>query len=400
MEYVCFWDVLAVHFSRGIEIMKIRIVCLTSLVVLLSLVATPIVVAQFGPAVEPPPLLPRPSSAFLRQPEPAAPTPPDAAADEATDTARPAAASVDPRMLRLHLMDGSIITGELSVDDIKVQTDFGLLTVPVERIRSFSPGLDSYPQIAAQIAGLIEILGSDDYPAREQAHKDLSRMGVKILRLLEPYRNDANAERKRHVLEVVKELEELMEEESGFDEPAEKPWIHGDTMVTSQFTIVGKIVQDTFQVSSKYGPLTVKLADVRTADRAGGAKQPIQKRLTVEGTHLAQKSFKSSGIRVERGDKIEVRADGQIIMTPWGDGYVSSPDGGEMYGWYANQILAGALVAKIGNSGQVIKIGSRSTFVAKTSGLLQFAIGMAPDFANEGYSFPGQYNLRIKVEPN
>ncbi len=380
--------------------MKIRMVCCSVVVALMSLAGTPFVLAQFGPDVEPPPLLPRPSpSPFGRESAPEAPAPPDAVAEEPVEDARPPAEPVDPRQIRLHLMDGSIITGELSVDDIKVQTEFGLLTVPVERIRSFTPGLDSYPQIAAQIAGLVENLGSDDYPAREQAHKDLSRMGVKILRSLEPYRNDDNAERKRHVLEVIKELEELLAEEAEFDEPTEKPWIHGDTLVTDQFTIVGKIVQDTFQVSSKYGSLNVMLADVQMADKAGGAKQPIQKRLTVEGAHLAQKSFKSSGIRVERGDKIEVQADGQIIMTPWGEEYMSSPDGGEMYGWYANQILAGALVAKIGNSGPVIKIGSRSTFVAKASGVLQFAIGMSPDFANEGYAFPGQYNLRIKVEP-
>ncbi len=309
-----------------------------------------------------------------------------------------------PRQIRLHLLDGSIIAGELSVDNIAVETEFGVLTVPVEKIRSFKPGLDSYPEKGKQIEILIENLGSEDYQTREQSHKELLNFGLKIEKELELHSDDGNAERKRHLDQLRKEIAELAEERefSDFDDEnqADRPWIRGDTIVTTEFTIVGTIQTKTFEVTSKYGPLTVKLSDVQTGDRQIGTKESVRKALTVSGSNLIQRGMKSTGIRVEKGDKITVRADGQIVMTPWGGNYSSNPDGGTYYGWYVpNEIPGGALVAKIGKSGKETKVGARKTFIATSSGLLQFGIAMMPDYANEGYNFPGQYNVSVKIEP-
>jgi hypothetical protein len=57
------------------------------------------------------------------------------------------------------------------------------------------------------------------------------------------------------------------------------------------------------------------------------------------------------------------------------------------------------LVARIGDKGTVFKVGRQSTFVAKSSGVLQFAIGMQGQYSNEGYQFPGEYRVRVKVDP-
>jgi hypothetical protein len=37
--------------------------------------------------------------------------------------------------------------------------------------------------------------------------------------------------------------------------------------------------------------------------------------------------------------------------------------------------------------------------VAKTNGTLYFAIAMQNQYANQGYNYPGQYNVRVKVQP-
>jgi hypothetical protein len=44
-------------------------------------------------------------------------------------------------------------------------------------------------------------------------------------------------------------------------------------------------------------------------------------------------------------------------------------------------------------------VGRSTTFVAKATGVLQFAVGMPPEYSNEGYQFPGEYKLKIKVDP-
>jgi hypothetical protein len=304
---------------------------------------------------------------------------------------------INPRAIKLNLQDGSTITGELTVDEITVNTDFGPLTVPVSKLKSFKPGLSSYPELLGKITGLIDDLGGDDFKAREQAHKDLSKWGIKVRAELERRAADDNAERKRHLAEILKELDEQAQDEDEDGTP-EQPWIRGDTITTSEFTIVGKISLDTFKVTSKYGPLNVALADISSAERAVGRKSPFRRTVNVEGNNLVQRSFKASGIRVERGDKISIRADGTIQMSPWGGNMNSTPDGGANYGVY-QQFHGGALLAKIGNNGKLFKVGSKHTFVAQQAGVLHFAVAMQDQYSQEGYAFPGQYNVKVLVEP-
>lgn len=314
---------------------------------------------------------------------------------------RTAVVTHGPKYLKLHLFDGSVLTGDLSIAEITVDTEFGKLTIPINKIRNFSPGLDSFPELSAQIVAKIKSLGSDDYKTREAAHKELAGMGVKVQRELEKFVADENAEIKRHVGEILKEFEESAEEQADDEEgAAEQPWIRLDTVVTSDFTVVGKVSPAEFKVASKYGDLNVKLADVRRAERDAGAKESFRKSLTVAGENLAQRSFKSSGVRVQAGDRLSFKAEGSIVMSPWGSNASSGPDGAPNYGWYIpNQIAGGTLVARIGEKGQIFKVGRQSTLVAKQSGVLQFAIGMQGDYAGDGYQFPGEYRVKVKIDP-
>jgi len=322
--------------------------------------------------------------------------------EPAVDVPRAAVVTHGPRYLKLHLFDGSVLTGDLSIAEITVETQFGKLTVPIDKIRNFSPGLDSFPELAAQIEAKIKSLGSDDYKTREAAHKELAAMGVKVRHELEKYVGDQNAEIKRHVGEILKEMEEAAEEQADDDEDigAEQPWIRLDTVVTSDFTVVGKVSPSEFKVASKYGDLNVKLADVRRAERDVSAKESFRKSVSVAGENLAQRSFKSTGVRVQAGDRISIKAEGSIVMSPWGSNASSGPDGAPNYGWYIpNQIAGGTLVARIGEKGQIFKVGRQSTLVAKSSGVLQLAIGMQGDYAGDGYQFPGEYRVKLKIDP-
>jgi hypothetical protein len=343
----------------------------------------------------------------VRPPLPA-PSPASAPADAkpateeaAIDVPRAAQAPLGPQHVRLHLLDGSIISGDLSVSEISVATPFGKLVVPIDRIRSFTPGLDSNAKLSAELEGQIKSLGADDYKTREHAHKDLAARGAAVRKELQRFAGDENAEIKRHVGELLKELEQQAAElaDDG-EQAASPPWIRLDTVVTTDFTVLGKISPQQFQVASKYGPLTVALADVKLGQRETPTRESFQKNVTVDAANLAQRAFKSSGVRIEAGDKINVRADGSLVMSPWGGNAASTPDGMHNYGWYIpNQIPGGALVARIGDNGTIFKVGRQSNFVAKQSGVLQFAIGMQAEYANENYAFPGQYNVKLKIDP-
>src|SRR5690348_13427302 len=51
--------------------------------------------------------------------------------EAALEVARSAAPQLGPRHIRLHLLDGSVISGDLSVGEISVNTAFGKLVVPI-----------------------------------------------------------------------------------------------------------------------------------------------------------------------------------------------------------------------------------------------------------------------------
>lgn len=298
------------------------------------------------------------------------------------------------KVVRARMMDGSLLAGELSIDEIVVETEFGILKVPVTSILSVTPGLDSHPELQERIKQLIEDLGSSVFADRETAQKELLSIGQAARLALEERAKDKDAERKKRVNTLLEQFEELRTDEE-LDDAQEL--INQDTIETTSFTIVGDIKTDTFAIESKYGTLEARLSHIQNLERDVGEKTDVRTTFFVEGTHLVQRSFKASKIRLEPGARVTISATGTIIMTPWGN-IPCSPDGNSsQFGWYLqNQIPAGALCARIGRNGKEFKVGSSHTFTAKTPGVLYFAIAMNSGQVNN--NFPGKYQLKIRVQ--
>lgn len=315
---------------------------------------------------------------------------------ETVSNARP----VNPREIRLHLWDGNVITGELGIDQVLIKTEFGQLEVPIEKIISFRPGMDSFPQLRTRVEQLVADLGAEDYKTRETAHKGLVAMGMQLRREIYKFEDGGNAERKRHLDEIRKEIESMLEDiedDAEFEDEASAELIHGDAISTRDFVIVGKIVPEEFEITSKYGPLTVKLMDVKFADRQDSGSVERRATVTVSGKNYAHANPKSTGIRLNRGDRVTIRAEGQLTMSPWGAQASVTPEGSTQYGNF-NGHGGGTLLAQIGDDDKFIKIGEKATFTASKSGLLKLGIAMQPEYANDSYQFPGGYKAKIVVE--
>jgi hypothetical protein len=301
----------------------------------------------------------------------------------------------NPKEVRLHLVDGSVITGELTVSHVTVETEFGELRIPVEKLMGFKPGLDSNPELTKRIETLVEQLGGNDYKARESAHRELASMGVKLQNEIDRFSDGGNAERKKHLAEIRTEIEQLSEQADDFDEETADPWIRGDAVHTPDFTIVGSIKEKSFAVNSRYGVLNVDLSEISFVDREGGNAGESNVRIVVSGNDFIQANPKSTGIKVTKGDTIKISADGQITLTPWGNNYIATPDGNSQSGKFRNTIDNGALTAQIGSS-EFIMVGSKKSFVAKESGLLKLGTAMMDNYTN-GYNYPGEFKVKVKV---
>jgi len=311
-------------------------------------------------------------------------------------------APIEPRFVRIRLTDGSVILGKLSVGELRVDTSFGQLTVPVDRLISISPGLDSRSGLGDRVSQLIEDLGAEDFAVRESAQKELTKMGLPIFEELKRHRTDENAERARRVVMILGEFEKLADEAEDDDGQSTEQWIRPDTVRTDRFVALGKVVERDFTVDSQYGTMTIPISDVLEIVRSRqNFREPVAKSLTVPGTNLAQLSYKSSGVRVEAGDKIVISATGQINRSG-SSSYVSMPGGNaSRFGTHqmaGQQVPGGMLLATLDGGKSIVQVGASKSYKAEKAGTLKFAIFMRPDYVGR-YQFQGQYELKIKVTP-
>lgn len=303
-----------------------------------------------------------------------------------------------PREVRLRLWDGSVLTGDLGIDSIHIETKFGMLEVPVSNIQFLRPGLASIPEMNEKIRNLVEQLGDKEFQAREQAHRELLGMGLAIRTQLRGFTDGGSAERKKHLQTLAEEIEELAEDEDP-SQVANATLEVEDSITTGDFTIVGRIRETQFALKTRYGDLKIELKDIRSGDRTWGSSgSAIRKSLDIEATAFFQREPAKTRIRVKAGDKISIRASGSVTWASWGN-MTSTPEGlGNQGQW--NGMNCGAVAARIGKSGDVIKIGEKAEFVAKSSGELILGVAMQDNFASqEGYQWNGKYTARIVVEP-
>ena len=316
---------------------------------------------------------------------------------DSNEATPPPAEKATPGVLKFHLMDGTIITGKLTTKALPVSTEFGDLTVPIDAISNFSPGLDSHPNVDEEITKLIDQLGNPDAKTRDKAQSQLLSYGAGLLPELQSYANDPDAERKVRVATIMEELYSAEQDAFDLSQGPAVSLTRLDQVVTEGFTIAGKIKQDTFNIESKFGELTVKLADIKGVVRISSDKPEVRKTLAVSGMDMTCRGYKKTGIRVNRGDRIIISAEGRITMSPWGSNSVSGPDGIPQNGMYNGKIPMGALAGRIGDSGEELLIGSKNSLVAQKTGVLQLGFAMQQNWSN--YQFPGEYKVRVRVVP-
>ena len=236
-----------------------------------------------------------------------------------TATAVPSAPPVDPKLVRVSLVDGSLIVGKFSIEEITVETEFGTLTIPITKIVRFTPGLDSHPELREQIQQLVQDLGGDDDRNRETAQLALVKMGLPVRSQLREHRESANAELSRRVKAILADLDRLAEDLEEVQPGGPTEWIREDTVVTADFTVVGRVSPQQFTVQNRFGTLNIPIGDIKVVSRkVKSGLEDVRKSLSLDGTYLAQQKYKSSGVQVQKGDTV-YRSIAGAIRDPLGD---------------------------------------------------------------------------------
>jgi len=277
-----------------------------------------------------------------------------------------------------HMRDGTRLAGIPEGEGVKVKTAYGTLTVPMRelvRIR-FCSSVDS--NLSEKIAGLIQQLGHEEFDLREEATEKLTAIGLPALKALEKAQQSEDEEIKARAEKLVAQLEGNVEEPDE-DELHLIP-LEGeeDEVETAEFTIKGRIEEQSFMVKTRYGSLGFKRADILSIV----FQEPLVTRLSfdVPGATLAEKnSWFDSQADLAEGEEFRLKASG-ILTLATHNGTKCGPDGTRSIKRIPppafKEFPTGSLVGKIGKTGKPFLVGTDYDGVVEKKGRLFLGISL------------------------
>ncbi len=297
-----------------------------------------------------------------------------------------------PAIPIFRMYDGTRISGDPKLAVLEIKTLYGVLKVPrsdlvrIRFARLKDPGLDT------KIEAEIEKLKSEEFEIREKATENLRQFGIDALKLLKKATKSDDEEVKSRSEKLIKEIEEENEGQEISDDEAENP-ISGqdDEVVTTAFTIKGKIVSSEFEIASKYGKLQAHRKSIISI-----VFQPHslhQAEFDFPATHLApQNNWFASKVEVTKGSPLVIEASGTIQLVNYG--WSAGPGGTRNLGGnHFKNFPPASLVAKIGKKGEPFLVGPKFSGKAKGSGKIYFAL------AYRSGQVSGSFKVKVKAEP-
>lgn len=283
------------------------------------------------------------------------------------------------------LKDGSRISGTFEAKEVRVETAYGVLTVPVADVHKVTFGKVSDPELAGRIRGLIETLGDSSFDVREEAMEGLRELGWVAEPELQGAKEHDDPEVKQRAAKILEELaEEGLPLEEGGIVPEE------DTIVTDRFTIRGKLLVDSFEVQTGFGTLHFGKKDIRILYVRPPRETAVEAK--IPGTATLNRGLIDTEVKVLPGAFLTLSASGTIVIQNWGG--ETTPEGGPQWGRFNNQFQSGALIGRIGKGGPLFLVGRHYSGVASRGGTLFLGLAL-----NDSGQNTGEFRVRIRMRP-
>jgi hypothetical protein len=283
--------------------------------------------------------------------------------------------SADPLEAEVRLMDGSIVRMFVLQEKIEVTTTFGKLTVPVKQVLRIDFGVHLPEGMEDKIIQCIGQLDSDNYKLREVAVKNLVNWG--------PYAYPQVYRATKSDLAEVAKRSSIALEKIRAKHPADKLRLRDeDIIVTTKFTVVGRITTPTLKVKSEtFGELNLELAKLR-AIRWPNSIVELEVAVDAERYASGPNQWLDTGFEVLTGGKLVIVASGTVNLWPQGginSTYQSTAKGYSGAGAVAgNGHRPGTLLARIGADGPAFVVGERYEGAPTRDGKLYLQIVASP----------------------
>jgi len=303
--------------------------------------------------------------------------------------AKAAAKKKDPEPPMFRLRDGTRLAGTPELKALNIVTAYGKLTVPIAevvRVR-FAAARDT--GIAGRVAELVRELSSEEFDKREEAMTALRDIGVPALEALRKAAESEDEEVKSRAEKLVSEIEELVDDSDS--EESQLGSIAGDEdeVVALKFTLRGRVEEQTFALTTRYGALSLSRNDIVSVVFQEGSTTKLT--FQVPGTTFAAANkWVDTKITLTQGERLRITASGQLNLENYGQ--TTGPEGTtNVSGNQLETHPTGSLVGKIGN-GKAFLIGAEYEGSANGSGNLQLGVSLQQGQVN------GQYQVEVEKE--
>jgi hypothetical protein len=303
---------------------------------------------------------------------------------KATHDVKPAS-KTDPKAdgtnFELHMTDGTVMRVALLDKSMAVVTKYGRLVVPASDIRRLEFGFRYPIGVAEKIDQAIVELGSPDFKTREEAEKNLTKIGLHSIPALRRAVRSDNPEVVHRSEAALKLLESKLEEG--------KPELNDfDLVETTEFTVKGRIEVSSMSVRTKYfGDTTVNFTDIRSFHAIGTSSHVELSLDAAKYGKMSQSDWLETSINVSSGQSLEVSASGQVDQWPQAPGqYMVGPEGlanngnrlVALGGMGGSSGLPGQVIGRIGATGTSFPIGASYKGKVTETGKLYLRIGASP----------------------
>jgi hypothetical protein len=156
---------------------------------------------------------------------------------------------------------------------------------------------------------------------------------------------------------------------------------------TYEFTIAGRIDSPTLKAKSPYfGEVAVQLAEARSLRSLRFAGEV---EVTVDARFANHNEWMETDIEITGDDPVEIKAGGQMMLRPNGNGMECGPAGNQNYRDGNNS--PGQLIGRIGKTGKTISINEHYKGSTGESGKLYLRVWPSP----WGNQMSGSYNVKV-----
>ncbi|GIW79571.1 MAG: hypothetical protein KatS3mg105_1378 [Gemmatales bacterium] len=302
----------------------------------------------------------------------------------------------EPQPVFVRFRDGSLIRRAHIEGPILLETPFGKLTIPIDKISRIDFGFRVPEDIARQIGTAIQELSGPDYRKRDLASRRLVAFGVLAYPALLQAQKNADKETARRAAAALEQIRE-------HTPPEHLKFRKQDVVYTFDSLITGRIINSDFRTTTRYfGTVKLQLHDLATIYSIAGAGEKVFKLRAADFAKNPECWF-ATGLSLHRSLGLQVEANGQIQFTvpdespsPQGAldhvAVLSGPDGSKV-SEKDSPIPFGTLLGRIGDDGPVFRIGKKLVATTDSTGPLFLRIFCPPGKAS------GAYRVFVRVDP-